>query len=156
MNLEHWQQISIVNMVVSDGESEQNYRLTFATCSNFDIGLCNRRRGRVFEAMRKKYGDDWLSNDEAIVLQDIMTKHAMIAAALKQVEVEDDEAWTETRLPDAWYDAERFAREVPAGVTEALIEGVITAGNPPRLFGYIPAGDDEKKVLRLTVTPSAS
>lgn len=156
MNLEHWQITEPVSLFVSDGENEQEYRLTFGTCSNLDIGLFNRRRGRVFEAMRKTYGDDWIGNDEAMVLQGVMVSHAMIMAGLKRVEVRTGDIWADTRLPDAWYDAERFAREVPAGLTDTLAEAVIAAGNHPRLFALTPIGDDEKKVLRLTVTPSAS
>ena len=154
MNLNNWQRTEPVSLFVSDGEMEQEYRLTFGTCSNFDIGLFNRRRGRVFESMRATYGDDWIRNDEAIVMQGVMIAHAMVMAALKRVEVKDGDAWTETKLPDAWYDAERFAREVPAGMMDVLTDAVIDAGNPARLFSFTPSGDEEKKVLRLTVQPS--
>lgn len=156
MNLENWQQTSAVGMVVTDGETEQEYRLTFGTCSNFDIGLFNRRRGKAFEHMRKTYGDDWLQSDEAMVLQGLMVAHAMIHAALKKVEVKEGDDWLDTKLPDAWYDAQRFAHEVPAGMIDTLTQAVLDAGNPARLFSYIPVGDEEKKVLRLTVAPSAS
>ena len=154
MNLANWQQTATVSMFVSDGEAEQEYRLTFATCSNFDIGMFNRRRAKVFEQMKATYGEEWYNNDEALTMQVIMINHAVILSALKRVEVTDGETWTETKLPDAWYDAQRFANEVPAGVTEPLLAAVVDAGNPLRLFSFLPVGDEEKKVLRLTVKPS--
>lgn len=154
MNLNSWQQTSTVSLVVSDGETEQEYRLIFGTCSNFDIGMFNRRRVKAFEYMRQAYGDDWIGNDDAMVLQGLMIAHAMILSALKRVETKDGETWTETKLPESWYDAQRFAYEVPAGITDALTQAVLDAGNPARLFSYVPVGDEEKKVLRLTVKPS--
>ena len=156
MNLANWQQTSTVSLVASDGEAEQEYRLTFGTCSNFDIGMYSQRRRKVFELMRTTYGDDWIGKDEAMVLQGIMIAHAVFLAGLKKVEAKDGETWTETKLPDSWYDAQRFATDVPAGMIDTLTEAVIDAGNPPRLFSYLPAGDEEKKALRLTVVPSAS
>lgn len=156
MNLNNWQQTSTVSLVASDGETEQEYRLTFGTCSNFDIGLFNRRRSKVYELMRATYGDEWIKNDDALVLQGLMIAHAVILAGLKKVETKGDNDWADAKLPDAWYDAQRFAYEVPAGMIDTLTDAVLAAGNPARLFSYLPAGDEEKKVLRLTVKPSAS
>lgn len=156
MNLANWQQASTVSMFVSDGETEQEYRLTFGTCSNFDIGMYNRRRNKVYDQMRATYGDDWISNDEAMVMQGIMVAHAVFLAGLKKVEVKDGDTWTETKLPESWYDAKSFATDVPAGMIDTLTQAVIEAGNPPRLFSYLPVGDEEKKALRLTVVPSTS
>jgi hypothetical protein len=153
MNLNNWQQTSAVSMIVSDGETEQEYRLTFGTCSNYDIGLFNRRRRKAFAYMSETYGDEWLQNDEALVLHPLMVTHAMILAALKKVEVKDGDNWIEAKLTDAWYDAKRFAYEVPAGMIDTLTEAVLEAGNPARLFSYVAIGDEEKKVLRLTVKP---
>lgn len=156
MNLANWQQTNTIDMIVSDGETEQTYRLTFGTCSTYDIGLFNRRRAKVFEHMRATLGDTWTQQDEGMTLMSIMISHAMILSALKKVEVKTGETWEETKLPDAWYDAHRFPYEVPAGMVDALSEAVIEAGNPPRLFSFVPAGDEEKKVLRLTVKPSST
>lgn len=156
MNLANWQQTSTVSLVASDGETEQEYRLTFGTCSNLDIGVFNRRRFKTYDRMKELYGEEWFSNDEGQALNMIMVNHAMIMSSLKCVEVRGGDTWTETKLPDAWYDAERFAKEVPAGVVDPLLAAVIEAGNPLRIFSFVPAGDEEKKVLRLTVKPSAS
>jgi len=156
MNLNNWQQTSTVSMIVSDGEAEQEYRLTFGTCNNFDLSLFNRRRGRVFADMNEQYGEGWTQNDEAMALMSILISHAMILSALKKVEVKTGDVWEETKLPEAWYDSKRFPYEVPAGMTDTLSEAVIEAGNPPRLFSFLPSGDEEKKALRLTVKPSAS
>jgi hypothetical protein len=153
MNLNNWQQSSTVAMIVSDGVIEQEYRLTFGTCNNFDIGLFNRRRGKIFDHMRKTYGDEWTANDEAMTLMSVMISHAMILSALKQVEAKTGDVWEKTKLPDAWYDWQRFPYEVPAGMVDTLTEAVLDAGNPARLFAFMPVGDEEKKILRLTVTP---
>ena len=155
MDLNNWQQTSIVTLVVSDGELEQEYRLTFGTCSNFDIGLFNRRRAKAFDYLRT-FGDDWAQQDEANALFPVLISHAMIMAGLKRVECKDGDTWTATRLPASWYDAVQFAYNAPAGMVDTLTQAVIDAGNPPRLFAFQPAGDEEKKVLRLTVRPSAT
>lgn len=160
MNLNNWQQTSTVAMIVGDGETEQEYRLTFGTCNNFDIGLFNRRRGKIFDHMRKTYGDEWTQDDEAMTLMSVMISHAMIMSALKQVEAKTDDGstgsptvWEETKLPEAWYDWQRFPFEVPAGMVDTLTEAVLDAGNPARLFAFMPTSDEEKKILRMTVRP---
>lgn len=156
MNLANWQQTSTVSLVASDGETEQEYRLTFGTCSNFDIGMYWHRRRKVFDSMTTSYGDNWLEQDEAIVMQSIMIAHAMFLSGLKKVEVKEGDNWSEAKLPESWYDARQFATNVPAGLLDKLTRAVVDAGNPPRLFSYLPDGDEEKKVLRLTVNPSAN
>jgi hypothetical protein len=152
MNLANWQKTTTVTMFVSDGESEQEYRLTFATCNNLDVALFNRRRGHIFVHLRKEYGDVYGQNDEAMALGAIMISHAVILAALKRVEIRDGDNWTETKLPETWYDWQRFPTEAPAGMIDTLVEAAYDAGNSPRLFSFVPASDEEKKVLRLTVT----
>ena len=89
-----------------------------------------------------------------MALMSIMVSHAVILAGLKRVEVKADDSWTETKLPERWYEPDGFAYDVPAGLVDTLTQAVIDAGNPPRLFAFLPAGDEEKNVLRLTVKPS--
>lgn len=155
MNLQHWQHTETVTMEVSDGAQVQEYRLVLATCNNYDIALFNRRRVKVFAHLTERFGEGWGDRDEAIALLNIMIQHLVVLAALKRVEIKDGETWTETKLPDAWYDVQRFPEEVPAGVVEVLTEAAFAAGNSARLFSLAPT-EGEKKVLRLTVSPSAT
>lgn len=154
MNLANWQQTSTVSMFVSDGETEQEYRLTFATCSNLDIGVFKQRLGKIRTYLTDTYGTEWLANEEANAINSLMYMYAIIMSSLKQVEQRQGEEWIVAKLPDAWYNAESFAKEVPAGLTDTLLDAVFDAGNSPRLFSLLPGADDEKKVLRLTVKPS--
>lgn len=156
LNLANWQQTSIVSMFVGDGETEQEYRLTFATCSNLDIGMFRQRLSKLRTLLTDHYGDAWSDNEEASAMNNLMFVHAIIMSSLKRVEQNQDGEWIEAKLPDAWYDAMRFASEVPAGVNDTLLDGVFAAGNSPRLFSLLPGGDEEKKVLRLTVKPSVN
>lgn len=156
MNLANWQQTSIVSLFASDGETEQEYRLTFATCSNLDIGVFKQKLSKIRAYLTDTYGAEWLANEEANAINSLMYMHAIIMSSLKLVEQRQGEEWIVAKLPDAWYDAERFAKEVPAGLTDTLLDAVFDAGNSPRLFSLLPNGDEEKKVLRLTVKPSAS
>jgi hypothetical protein len=153
MDLNNWQQKSIVRMIVSDGTAEQEHRLIFGTCNNLDISLFDRRRGRVFADMNEQFGEGWTQNDKAMALMSTLISHAMILAALKKVEVKNGDTWEETELPAAWYDPKRFPHEVKGGMIDTLLEAVTAAGNSPRLFSFLPSGDEEKKVLRLTVKP---
>jgi len=156
MDLNNWQRTYQLPFAVDDGETTQEYRLTFGTCNNLDIGVFNRRRSKAWDAMRTLYGDDWLQNDEAAALHNLIILHAVIMAGLKKVELKTEDTWADAKLPDAWYDPQRFATEVPAGLIDTLVDAVTEAGNPMRLFSYLPVGDEEKKALRLTVMPSAS
>lgn len=153
MNLQNWQLVEYVELEVSDGEQTQLYRLVFATCNNYDIALFNRRRLKVFDHMRATFGENWVDEDEAMALLNVMIGHLMILAALKKVELKQGDAWLETKLPDAWYDFERFPQEVPAGVLDVLTDAVVAAGNNNRVFSILPATEEEKKRLRMTVRP---
>lgn len=153
MNLANWQQTATVTMFVSDGEAEQEYRLTFATCSNLDIGVFRQRLIKLRALLTAHYGEGWSENDEANAMNNLMYVHAIIMSSLKRVELKTDDEWSEAKLPEAWYDPMRFASEVPAGVNDTLLDAVFEAGNSPRLFSLLPGGDEEKKVLRLTVKP---
>lgn len=155
MDLQNWQKTETVTLEVSDGTQTQVYRLTFATCSNYDLSLYSRRRQKVFEGLTTRFGTDWTSEDEPMALLSVMGLHLIFLAGLKRVEVQDGETWVETKLPPAWYDPERFALDAPAGLLETLVDAVFAAGNAPRLFSLLPTDDDEKKVLRLTVQPCA-
>lgn len=154
MNLQNWQKTEVVTLEVTDGEQVQEYRLIFGTCNNYDLSLYRTRRQRLFEKLKVRFGDDWTDHDEALAMLNVMGLHLIFLAGIKRVEVKDGEQWTETKLPDAWYDVDRFPLESPAGLLEDLVDAVFAAGNEQRLFYLLPTGDDEKKVLRLTVQPS--
>lgn len=156
LNLANWQQKATASMIVSDGETEQEYRLTFTTCSNLDIGIFRQKLGKIRTYLVDTYGAEWLSNDEATAINSLMYVHAIIMSSLKQVEQRQGDDWAEAKLPESWYSAESFARDVPAGVNDTLLEAVFAAGNSPRLFSLLPVDDTEKKALRLTVRPSES
>lgn len=170
--LEQWQHNEPVSIFASDGETEQEYRLTFKTMSAFEEAKFSRNRNKAGAILEELFGpakertDE--QNEDAWAMFDVLIKHAAIMAALAKVEVrsvpqptEDDAPvepgdWTEARLPDAWYNAKEFPYHAPASVLNLLFDAVIAAGNPYRLFSFLPASDAEKKALRLTVRPSAS
>ena len=56
MDLQNWQKTETVTLEVSDGAQTQVYRLTFATCSNYDLSLYSRRRQKVFERLTARFG----------------------------------------------------------------------------------------------------
>lgn len=151
MNISTWQQTQTVTLEAVNGDTVQEYRLTFKTCNNFDIALFNRRRAGIFAELSEKYGDEFTDSDEAMALLTTQVSHAIVLAGLKMVEVKNGDKWEETKLPDAWYDLERFPYEAPAGVLTPLTDAVFAAGNAPRLFSYLPADDAEKKILRINV-----
>lgn len=158
--LEQWQRNEPVSLFVSDGESEQEYRLTFKTMSAFDEAKFLRNRGRaglVLEEIFGKADERTLEQaEDSLAMFEILVKHAAVMAALAKVELRNGEEWQESRLPETWYSAKDFAHNAPASVLTLLFEAVIAAGNPYRLFSYLPTTEDEKKVLRLTVNPSTN
>lgn len=155
MDLQNWQKTATVTLTATDGEQEQVYRLTFATCSNYDIALYVRRRQELAAYLVEVFGTGWGGKEEAMALLSVMLHHLIVLAGLKVVEVQEGDTWTQTRLPDAWYDWRRFPQETPAGLLESLSEAVFLAGNDPKLFSMTPVDEDEKKDLRLTVQPSS-
>ncbi len=158
--LEQWQRNEPVSLFASDGENEQEYRLTFKTMSAFDEAKFLRNRSKVGVVLNELFGDaDQRTpeqTDDYWSMFDILVKHAAIVAALAKVELRTDEKWEDSRLPETWYSAKEFAYNAPATVLNMLFEAVIAAGNPYRLFSFLPTSEDEKKVLRLTVKPSTS
>lgn len=158
--LDQWQRNEPVSLFASDGETEQEYRLTFKTMSAFDEAKFLRNRSKAGLILEEIFGksDDRTDeqNEDAWAMFDILIKHAAVMAALAKVELRTGEAWGEARLPDDWYSAKDFAYNAPASVLTLLFDAVIAAGNPYRLFSFLPGTDDEKKVLRLTVKPSVS
>lgn len=158
--LENWQLNQPVSLFADDGETEHEYRLTFKTLSAFDEAKFKARRAKIGAILDEEFGDIADRTDEqkadAGALLDIMYRHAMIMAALAKVELRDGDEWKPSRLPDSWYDAKLFAYNAPASILDALVEAVIDAGNPWRIFSFLPMSDDEKKMLRLTVRPSNS
>lgn len=158
--LDQWQRNEPVSLFASDGETEQEYRLTFKTMSAFDEAKFLRNRSKAGLILEEVFGkaDDRTAeqNEDAWSLYGILVSHAAIMAALVKVELRNGETWEESRLPDEWYNAKDFAYNAPASVMTLLFEAVIAAGNPGRLFSFLPISDDEKKVLRLSVKPSAA
>ena len=156
--LENWQFNEPGCLLVTDGEIEQEYRLTFKTMSAFDEAKFRRKRSQAFAILDEQFGVDAERTDEqkddAWILLDLLVKHAAVISALASVEVKAGDEWQPAKLPDLWYDAKQFAYNVPGGIIDPLFEAVIEAGNPARLFMFLPATDDEKKMLRLTVRPS--
>lgn len=158
--LDQWQRNEPVSLFASDGETEQEYRLMFKTMSAFDEAKFLRNRSKAGLILEEIFGkaDDRTDeqNEDAWAMFDILIKHAAVMAALAKVELRNGEVWEEARLPDAWYSAKDFAYNAPASVLTLLFDAVIAAGNPYRLFSFLPGSDDEKKMLRLTVRPSVS
>lgn len=161
MNLTDWQHKESVSLFASDGENEVEYRLTFKTMSALDEAKYQQARRRAFTIADEVYGnpedrtEDDKANAEAML--SVLFQHAAIMAALDTVEVKDEDGdWEDARLPEEWYDGQAFATSAPAGLINELFVAVSAAGNFPRMFGFTPATDDEKKVLRLTVRRSTS
>jgi hypothetical protein len=154
MDLKEWRRSSSVTLEVSDGgEQVQEYRITFGTCSNYDLALYGQRRTKVTTAIAQKFGSGWSADDEAMALLNVQLSHLVILAGLKRVEVKEGETCQETLLPAAWYDLDRFPHEAPAGMINTLVQAVFDAGNPQRLFSLYRDDEEEKKILRLIVKP---
>lgn len=153
MNLQNWQKTVTVPMEVSDGETTQEYRLIFATCSNYDVALFNQRRAKAFEYCQERFGETWLDTEEGIAFFNTVIAHLVTLAGLKGFEMKEGDTWVQTDLPEAWQDYLRFPEEAPAGLLNTLMEAVFEAGNSARLFSLSARDDKEKKVLRLTVQP---
>lgn len=158
--LEQWQRNEPVSLFASDGETEQEYRLTFKTMSAFDEAKLARGRNKAVSILAEIFGEADSrtdeQNDDSWSLYGILVQHAAVMAALAKVEMRNGETWEESRLPEEWYNAKEFAFKAPGSVLTLMLGGVIAAGNPPRLLNLMPVTDDEKKALRLTVQPSAS
>lgn len=158
--LENWQKNEPILLIADDGENEQEYRLTFGTMSAFDEAKFKTKRGRALTHLSEEYGDyaerDEDAKDESLALLDIMVKHAAILSSLRKVEVKDGDEWQEAKLPEQWYSMTEFPRNAPAIVLDSLFDAVLAAGNPMQLFSFLPTSEDEKKMIRLSVSKSES
>ncbi|HSG63309.1 MAG TPA: hypothetical protein VLA24_17930 [Pseudomonadales bacterium] len=160
MMLEQWQFSQPIGITVSDGEAEKEYRLTFKTMTAFDEAKFRARRGKIQGILVALYGNlderTVEQTEDADALADILFRHAIIMSALATVEVLNGKKWEPTRLPEPWYDAKEFAFNAPAAILDPLVQAVLDAGNPYRLFTFGSLTDDEKKMTRLTVRPSSN
>jgi hypothetical protein len=158
--LDQWQFSTPVPLFVSDGETESEYRLTFKTLSAFDMAKFRAKRNRIFTILAAEFGEIDARTDaqkeDADALFDILFRYEIFMAALASVELKASDNWHPARLPDDWYDALQFAYNAPGSILDQLVSAAIDAGNPWRLFSFAPVTDDEKKMLRLNVRPSAS
>ena len=158
MLLEQWQHNEPVSLFVSDGETEQEYRLWFKTMSAFDASKFQTKQRRARLVIEELYGtpDDRTpeQQEDAEAMSQVLYYHAAIFAALGKVELNSEDGWQAARLPESWYDAKTAAHEMPAEVINDLFVATIEAGNSAPTFGILPSTDGEKKALRLTVQPS--
>lgn len=84
-----------------------------------------------------------------------MIFHAAAMVSLRKVEVKAGDDWIIGKLPDFWYDMSTAVEQLSEDLANALTMKTFIV-NPPRLFGFVSDGPDEKKDLRMIVPKSVS
>lgn len=167
--LEQWRKEEQATISVTDGETVEDYRFTFTTMSALQDAQHSALRQQSFTLIDEIFGGGWttdpIKREEVNIYFSIFIKHAAIVAACKSVETrqyadgasEEEIAateWKATDFPETWRDARQVAENIPAHTLNYLFETVILAGNPARLFGFGAIDDEEKKIIRVSTSPS--
>lgn len=151
-----WKQTSVIPMFIDDGETEHEYRLTFATMTSYAAGKFEMQRLRIRDWLTDEFGEYSKIEDEAKedfnILYTLMIKLAGAIAAIEKVERKEGDDWADAELPEEWRDIQAFAKSSPAGLIDDLFYAAVQAGNALRVFGLQPFGDVEKKMIRVHAT----
>jgi len=171
MLLSQWRKTEVADLTVTDGETVNEYRFTFATMSAYEESKYSALRRKAFTAYVEKFGvPDEMDPDlaeEANAYMMLLLKYVSVLAACTQLEMreyleaatpEDREQaqWQVVPWPDEWRKPETAIQNIPTATLDYLYETVIMAGNPLRLLGMVPVDENEKKMIRINAKPSAA
>jgi hypothetical protein len=150
-----WRKESEFLLDLETAESENRYRFTFQTLSATDEGRFYQYRNNAVRLLQDYFGPSEKRTPEqhidASAMLHVLTIHAAVLAALKSLEVLDDQQWVKAEWPCGWNDPATFALEAPSGLILPIFEAVVDAGNPAELFNFAGTAPDQKKVMKLSV-----
>jgi len=171
MNLNQWRKTEVADLTVTDGETANEYRFTFATMSAYEESKYNALRRKAFGSYVELFGapeamDPDLAG-EANEYMTVLLKYVAILAACTQLEmreyvesatVEEREQaqWQVVPWPEEWRKPATAIQNIPTATLDYLYETVIMAGNPLRLLGMVSVDENEKKMIRINAKPSAA
>lgn len=166
-----------VTLTIDDGESANEYKIVFGTCTVYRKGMFERYRGRIFGALADEHAElladeekggneysryfavrDKLNKFDADLMSsraDAAAYHSIILVCTVETQRRNGDGWEKANLPDFWYEPLQAIEHL----SEEIVDSLLMTNwqiNPPRMFGFNPIGDGEKKALRLTVKPSSS
>jgi hypothetical protein len=168
-----------VAVTLSEDGTETEYRLTIGECSIYRKALFDRYRARIYGAAADEFAKnvelpeaDKLSNEflryfavrkllnpfDAELIDTIVAvaiDHAIVLASVHETRKRDGETWVMAQMPAWWYEPMEAIQLIPPETIRALV-GEVLKVTPVRVFGFIPADDEQKKRLKVIVAPSAS
>lgn len=168
-----------VNVTLVEDDIETEYRLTIGECSTYRKAIFDRYRARVYGAAADEFAKsvelpeaDKSANDfmryfavrkllspfDAELIDTIVSvaiDHAIVVASVHETRKRDGDNWVPAQMPAWWYEPIKAIELIPAETIRALVDEVLKI-TPVRVFGFVPADDEQKKRLRMTVKPSAS
>ena len=168
-----------VNVTLVEDDIETEYRLTIGECSTYRKAIFDRYRARVYGAAADEFAKsvelpeaDKSANDfmryfavrkllspfDAELIDTIVSvaiDHAIVVASVHETRKRDGDNWVPAQMPTWWYEPIKAIELIPAETIRALVDEVLKI-TPVRVFGFVPADDEQKKRLRMTVKPSAS
>lgn len=168
-----------VTVVLEEDGNETEYKLTIGECSTYRKALFERYRYRIYGAAADEFaknvdlpeadksGNEFLryfavrkllNPFDAELIDTIVAvaiDHAIVLASVHETRKIDGDAWAMAQMPAWWYEPMKAIEFIPIETIRALV-GEVLKVVPARVFGFVPADDEQKKRLRLTVKPSAS
>ncbi len=168
-----------VNVTLSDDGIETEYKLTIGKCSNYRKAIFERYRYRIYRALADEFAkivelpkDAKFDNDirryfairellnpfdaELIdTLVAVAIDHAIVLASVHETRKREGDAWVMAQMPAWWYDPMQAIDLLSLETINTLVAEAIKV-TPARVFGFIPADDEQKKRLKVTVKPSVS
>ena len=168
-----------VTVVLSEDDIETEYKLTIGECSTYRKALFDRYRYRIYGAAADEFaknvelpeadksGNEFLryfavrkllNPFDAELIDTIVAvaiDHAIVLATVHETRRRDGDNWVMSQMPAWWHDPMQAIELIPLEKINALVTEVLKV-TPARVFGFIPADDEQKKRLKVTVKPSAN
>ena len=168
-----------VTVVLAEDDNETEYKLTMGECSTYRKAIFDRYRYRIYGAVAddfaknvelpkdEKFDNDILryfavkkllnpfDNELIDTIVAVALDHAIVLASVHETRKRDGEAWVMSQMPAWWYDPVKAIELIPSETIKVLATEALKV-TPVRVFGFIPADDEQKKRPRLTVKPSAN
>lgn len=168
-----------VNVALVEDDIETEYKLTIGECSNYRKAVFDRYRARIYGTVADEFAKNVeLPKDEKInneflryfavkkllnpfdselidTIVSVAIDHAIVVTAVHETRKREGDAWVMAQMPAFWYDPMEAIKIIPTETIRDLVTEVLKVV-PVRVFGFVPADDEQKKRLRLTVKPSAS
>lgn len=167
-----------VALVLLEDDIETEYKLTIGECSTYRKALFDRYRARIYGAAADEFAksvelseDDKKTTNEFLryfavrkllnpfdaelidTIVAVAIDHAIVLATVHETRKREGDAWVMAQMPAWWYEPMKAIELIPTETIRALV-GEVLRVVPPRVFGFIPSDDEQKKRLRLTVKPS--